>query len=448
MRTFAQKPKAVYETKPTQTASDSTTPSRQRSDTHSILQLSRAIGNQSLQRVLRTDAASRVIEPSTTAASRLAHDFSRIPAYATPPSGSQPRLAVNAPGDIYEQEADRVAEQIMRMPAPRVQRAYTASGSSGQLCRACEEEQMAVPRKGQGGMGSAAPASVHSVLRSSGQPLSTSTRAFFEPRFRQDLSNVRVHTDGAAQQSARDVNALAYTVGSHVVFGAGRYNPSTPGGQRLLAHELTHVVQQAGSQTVGQQPILQRQEAGAEPPPDHLDRFSVDPMEILRTINPEGYCRLNCPATADAFENFVRTGRVDPAHCDRDAELRGTLGYAISGPFSERFNITPDRHGRERRLDRFVRRMESQLPAHGDVVVIEAIRTEEQRVGRSGRRLSEHHYFVLVNIRGARFVVDAYSREVRPLAQFRDYLNLLNVTYLRYVRGEFQAVARTSGAVQ
>jgi hypothetical protein len=82
-------------------------------------------------------------------------------------------------------------------------------------------------------------------LVSPGQPLSASTRAFFEPRFGTDLSHVRVHTDGAAQQSARDINALAYTVGSHVVFGAERYAPSSTEGRRLLAHELTHVSQQS-----------------------------------------------------------------------------------------------------------------------------------------------------------------------------------------------------------
>lgn len=75
--------------------------------------------------------------------------------------------------------------------------------------------------------------------------MSASTRAFFEPRFGQDFSQVRVHADREAQQSARDVNALAYTVGSHVVFGDGRYAPGTPDGQRLLAHELAHVVQQS-----------------------------------------------------------------------------------------------------------------------------------------------------------------------------------------------------------
>jgi hypothetical protein len=84
------------------------------------------------------------------------------------------------------------------------------------------------------------------VLRSSGQPLETSTRAFFEPRFGHDFSKVRVHADEAAAASAKAVNALAYTSGDHVVWGGGRHALSSAAGRSLLAHELAHVVQQGG----------------------------------------------------------------------------------------------------------------------------------------------------------------------------------------------------------
>jgi len=92
--------------------------------------------------------------------------------------------------------------------------------------------------------GSQAPPSVHEVLRSSGQPLDPPTRAFFEPRFGHDFSRVRVHADAEAAKSASAVDALAYTVGEHIVFKAGRYDPLSMEGRRLLAHELTHVLQQ------------------------------------------------------------------------------------------------------------------------------------------------------------------------------------------------------------
>jgi len=89
------------------------------------------------------------------------------------------------------------------------------------------------------------PPIVYDVLRSPGQPLDVATRAFFEPRFGHDFSQVRVHTDAKAAESTRAVNALAYTVGRDVVFGAGQYAPGTTRGNRLLAHELAHRVQQA-----------------------------------------------------------------------------------------------------------------------------------------------------------------------------------------------------------
>lgn len=88
---------------------------------------------------------------------------------------------------------------------------------------------------------------VHEVLRSPGQPLDAATRTFMEPRFGYDFSQVRVHTDNKAAESARAVNALAYTVGRDVVFGGGQYTMGTIEGRRLLAHELTHVVQQGGN---------------------------------------------------------------------------------------------------------------------------------------------------------------------------------------------------------
>jgi hypothetical protein len=88
------------------------------------------------------------------------------------------------------------------------------------------------------------PPIVHEVLRSPGQPLDPATRAFFEPRFSHDFSQVRLHTDTKAAESARAVNALAYTVGQDVVFGTGQYAPQTGEGKKLLAHELTHVMQQ------------------------------------------------------------------------------------------------------------------------------------------------------------------------------------------------------------
>lgn len=97
---------------------------------------------------------------------------------------------------------------------------------------------------------SVAPPIVHDVLSSPGQPLDPATRSFMEPRFSHDFSGVRVHTDGRAAASAREVSANAYTVGPNIVFGAGQFAPGTHEGRRLIAHELTHVVQQIGAERV------------------------------------------------------------------------------------------------------------------------------------------------------------------------------------------------------
>lgn len=129
--------------------------------------------------------------------------------------------------------------------------------TGGSACADCSKKKQETAQSGGGtlqrrtaGVDTAAhaantvPPIVHAVLRSPGQPLDTATRSFFEPRFGYDLSGVRVHTDAKAADSANAVNALAYTVGKDVVFGTREYAPSTVGGRNLLAHELTHVVQQ------------------------------------------------------------------------------------------------------------------------------------------------------------------------------------------------------------
>ena len=148
----------------------------------------------------------------------------------------QPKLVINEPGDEYEQEADRVADQVMRMPWP-------AGAVAGQRFA----PPSAVQRRVRSRAGSAtvtAPATVQEVVGDSGQPLDLTTRTFFEPRFGHDFSHVRVHADNKAGRSAHAVDAHAYTVGHNIVFGAGRFSPGTHEGRRLMAHELAHVVQQ------------------------------------------------------------------------------------------------------------------------------------------------------------------------------------------------------------
>jgi hypothetical protein len=138
-----------------------------------------------------------------------------------------------------------------------------------------------------------APPIVHEVLRSSGQPLDAATRDFFEPRFGQDFSGVRVHSDARAAQSAHGVDALAYTVGQNIVFGAQQFAPRTSGGQQLLAHELTHVVQQSGAGgSAALQPSLRL--IGSNDPSERQ-------AEAMAASAVSGY-----PAGASSFRNAQR----------------------------------------------------------------------------------------------------------------------------------------------
>jgi hypothetical protein len=121
-------------------------------------------------------------------------------------------------------------------------------------CTECEEKEAEDPALQRSATDStptaSAPSSVHDVLRSPGQPLDASTRAFMEPRFGHDFSDVRIHTDKKAADSARSVNARAYTVGRDVVFGDAGYAPGSSEGRKLLAHELTHTIQQGASNSL------------------------------------------------------------------------------------------------------------------------------------------------------------------------------------------------------
>ncbi|MDT4331507.1 DUF4157 domain-containing protein [Methylomonas sp. MED-D] len=156
-------------------------------------------------------------------------------------SGLQRKLAIGASNDPLEFEADRVADQVMAAP---LNLAVGAAPPSIQ-------RYMGQVTEGSGFV----PASVDRVLAGSGRPLEPVLRQDMEQRFGHDFASVRVHADPAAEQSARDLNANAYTVGHNVVFGAGRFAPGTQVGRKLIAHELTHVVQQRSVGSLG----IQRQ---------------------------------------------------------------------------------------------------------------------------------------------------------------------------------------------
>lgn len=208
-----------------------------------------------------TRAARKPAPPEPSRLARLQSAYGNQGILRSVKSGSlQRKLTVNQPGDKFEQEADRVADAVMRMPTSdvagervshdnssgRVQRCSCGNSSGGAgKCEECEAKATSLQRASTSASSSStAPPVVHEVLGSSGQPLDRATSDFMESRFGQDFSEVRVHTDARAAQSATAVDALAYTVGPEVVFAGGQYSPGTTASRRLLAHELTHVVQQ------------------------------------------------------------------------------------------------------------------------------------------------------------------------------------------------------------
>ena len=189
----------------------------------------------------------------------------------------QPKLKIGASNDKYEREADQVADQVMRMSDEvsvqntemGVQRTPLIRNASSiktqRMCAECEEEIQTKPldkaiqrqedddqeeliqEKTTGEVAPQVTPAISSGIQSlngGGQPLTTSERSFFEPRFGIDFSNVRVHNYNQAASVAKSINARAFTHGNNVVFGAGEYSSESSSGRKLLAHELTHVIQQ------------------------------------------------------------------------------------------------------------------------------------------------------------------------------------------------------------
>ncbi|WP_287130124.1 DUF4157 domain-containing protein [Candidatus Cyanaurora vandensis] len=146
----------------------------------------------------------------------------------------QTKLRISEPGDPYEQEADRIAGEVISVPEPLLQKVPTP-----------------LP---VGQSPTEVPPIVQEALNTPGESLDPATQAFMKSRFGHDFSQVRIHTDSKAAESAKSINSLAYTVKQDVVFGTQQYAPNTQKGRQLLAHELTHVVQQQ------HQPMVQRQQ--------------------------------------------------------------------------------------------------------------------------------------------------------------------------------------------
>ena len=242
----------------------------------------------------------------------------------------QCKLEIGAVNDPLEAEADRVAERVMRTPDAELA-VGSATPHISRKCAACEEEdeKKLVQTKATGEARSAgdAPPLVHEVLRSPGRSLDAATRAFMEPRFGVDFSGVRVHDGAQATESAKSVRALAYTVGNNVVFNTNQYQPASIAGQRLLAHELAHVVQQSGGATL-------RRRMGP-PSLDDLDKEAAAKRQAHTGTNSkkQGYV---------VYETEIREGGTrpwrnnNPGNFDKPSDHPNNIGT------DGRFLIFPD----------------------------------------------------------------------------------------------------------
>jgi hypothetical protein len=236
----------------------------------------------------------------------------------------QPRLSIGSPDDPYEKEADAMADRVMRMPDTSfIQRKCSACEEEDPIhikpevtfiqkkTRDYEEERIQtkpvipfVQRKGDNSQNVASDAVVNSIqsTRGGGSALSGPTKSFMESRFDNDFSNVRVHTGDYAVQLSKELNAEAFTVGSDIYFNQGRYNTDSSGGKNLLAHELTHVVQQEGASVLSRK----TREKLLPQAPAQVQRFASDEhIRIGDTAVPGQTIRLGFAADDVTYGEII-----------------------------------------------------------------------------------------------------------------------------------------------
>jgi hypothetical protein len=205
-------------------------------------------------------------------------------------AGFQAKLEVSQPADPQEREADEVAELVMRSEAAPVTPLVLDGSASARVQRACsacsaeakgpaeedEVQRAADSSSTSTGVGPALGVALSAARKSGGEALPGATQTFMGSRFGQDFGGVRVHHDEQADQLAEAFGARAFTIGSDVFFREGQYSPGTDTGRRLLAHELTHVVQQGESA-----PRVSREPGGAMP-------SALAPGDVTRVKAPAG----------------------------------------------------------------------------------------------------------------------------------------------------------------
>jgi hypothetical protein len=274
----------------------------------------------------------------------------------------QAKLSIGGVHDPLEQEADAVADRVMRggdlapQAAPAISKAAPATLS--RKCAECEDEERkgSLQRKVSSGAMAArdAPPIVDAVLASPGRALDPPVQDFMASRLGADFSRVRIHSDAKAARSAAAVGARAYTVGNSIVFGTGEFNPASTGGRRLLAHELAHVVQQGGDSAGGapDRRLMREPLANAEFKMCHRvvvgeTWFDVDKGGLIVRADAHWVDKEEDDddrpraAQPDYGASTFRIGVEDDGWWDKD---HGGCGFPIGRPFSRQWIDLPKGH--------------------------------------------------------------------------------------------------------
>jgi hypothetical protein len=276
----------------------------------------------------------------------------------------QAKLTVNTPGDVYEQEADAMADRVMRMSSNETAKPVTGliGKSLQRKCAHCEEEEKRskpVMRKADAGNAgmfvSSSFASSLNASKGGGASLPQGTRNFMENAFSTDFSAVKIHTDSQAAEMSKDINAKAFTYGNDIYFREGQYNSDSWKGRHLLAHELTHTIQQKSgdgknnkiqkspednalgcliglvrSPEMSQQTYLYL-ERGCN---DHNSRISQTGIEFISEDHADafGHCWIGCEGTKRC--GFVTTAIMGGLH-EMFRDVQDIVGYAEHNSYDE-----------------------------------------------------------------------------------------------------------------
>lgn len=291
----------------------------------------------------------------------------------------QPKLTVNKPGDAHEQEADNMANHVvqratMKPDEEKVQRRGKPDEDDHIQKKDAKEEEKPIQKKAGPGT-SAAPVSAAQLHSTKGQgsPLPAPVQREMGQAFGHDFGPVRIHTGSRAEQLSQDMQALAFTHGKDVYFNAGQYNPETTEGRRLLAHELTHVVQQNGTELTE----VQRYTVPGRLPCNEV-------VGWLDTRSP------HAPAWAETKCNFVKHGRLTVSPATRlpdgtvKVTVKGSPGLSVSNSCTiSSPNWSPTtRPNRASEVDAW-NSMKAQLMAHEQIHV---------EIGEEQRQAAEASY--------------------------------------------------------